>query len=137
MKYAGAHVSASGGVYNAAINAAEIGAKAFALFTRNQKRWVSAPLKDKDIELFKENLGKSGISADMVLPHDSYLINLGNPDPDKRKKSYDAFLDEIKRVEQLGLKYLNFHPGSHLKENTEDECIQIIADSLNNIFREN
>ncbi len=136
MKYAGAHVSASGGVFNAPINAAQIGAKSFALFTRNQKRWLSSPFKEKDIEQFKENLCKSGISANMVLPHDSYLINLGNPDPEKRKKSYDAFLDEITRVDQLGLKYLNFHPGSHLKEVSEDECIQIIADSLNNIFRE-
>ena len=136
MKYAGAHVSASGGVFNAPLNASEIGAKSFAFFTRNQKRWHSPPFKDKDIALFKENLEKSGIKPDYVLPHDSYLINLGNPDPVKRKKSYDAFTDELVRVEQLGLKYLNFHPGSHLKEVSEDECIEIIALSLNDVFNE-
>lgn len=135
MKYAGAHVSASGGVFNAPLNASEIGAKSFAFFTRNQKRWHSPPFKDKDIALFKENLEKSGIKPDYVLPHDSYLINLGNPDPVKRKKSYDAFTDELVRVEQLGLKYLNFHPGSHLKEVSEDECIEIIALSLNDVFK--
>ena len=136
MKYAGAHVSASGGVFNAPLNASEIGAKSFAFFTRNQKRWHSPPFKDKDIALFKENLEKSGIKPEYVLPHDSYLINLGNPDPVKRKKSYDAFTDELVRVEQLGLKYLNFHPGSHLKEVSEDECIEIIALSLNDVFKE-
>ncbi len=136
MKYIGAHVSAAGGVFNAPLNASLIGAKAFALFTRNQKRWTSPPLGDKDISLFREYLEKSEISPEQVLPHDSYLINLGNPDPDKRKKSYDAFLDEIRRVEQLGLKYLNFHPGSHLKEVSEEQCIEIIADSLNSIMKE-
>ena len=135
MKYIGAHVSASGGVFNAPLNAAGIGAKAFALFTRNQKRWVSTPLKEGEIKLFKENLEKSEILPDMVLPHDSYLINLGNPDPEKREKSFNAFFDEISRVDQLGLKYLNFHPGSHLKEVSEDECIEIIAASLNDVFR--
>ena len=136
MKYIGAHVSAAGGVYNAPVNAAEIGAKAFALFTRNQKRWTSPPLKEKDISLFREKMNISGTLPEYVLPHDSYLINLGNPDPEKRQKSYDAFLDEIKRVEQLGLKYLNFHPGSHLKEISEEQCIELIADSLNSILRE-
>ena len=136
MKYIGAHVSAAGGVFNAPLNASLIGAKAFALFTRNQKRWTSPPLGDKDISLFREYLEKSEISPEQVLPHDSYLINLGNPDLDKRKKSYDAFLDEIRRVEQLGLKYLNFHPGSHLKEVSEEQCIEIIADSLNSIMKE-
>ena len=134
MKYIGAHVSASGGISNAPLNAAEIGAKAFALFTRNQKRWVSPPLREEEITMFKENLEKSEILPEMVLPHDSYLINLGNPDPEKREKSTNAFLDEIIRVDQLGLKYLNFHPGSHLKEVSEDECIEIIASSLSTMY---
>ena len=131
MKYIGAHVSAAGGIYNAPFNASLIGGKAFALFTRNQKRWVSPPFREKDITEFKKNLEKSGILPEHVLPHDSYLINLGNPDPEKRLKSYDAFVDEMIRVRQLGLKYLNFHPGSHLKEVSEEECIEIIALSLN------
>lgn len=131
MKYIGAHVSAAGGLFNAPSSAAKIGAKAFAFFTKNQKQWSAKPLTDEDIKLFKESMKKAGISADYVLPHDSYLINLGNPDNEKRKKALDAFTDELVRVGQLGLKLLNFHPGSHLKLVSEDECLDLIADSMN------
>lgn len=131
MKYIGAHVSASGGVENAPINAAQIGAKAFALFTKNQRQWFSAPLSDKSITLFKENCEKAGISADHILPHDSYLINLGHPTEEGIEKSRTSFLDEMKRCEQLGLKLLNFHPGSHLKEISTEECLKRIAESIN------
>lgn len=130
MKFTGAHVSAAGGVENAPVRAAEIGASAFALFTKNQKRWVSPPLTEESIKAFKENLAESGISPDHVLPHDSYLINLGNPDPEKRKKSVTAFIDEALRAKQLGLELLNFHPGSHLKQISEKECIGLIAEGI-------
>jgi deoxyribonuclease-4 len=130
-KYIGAHVSASGGVENSPINAAEIGATGFALFTKNQRQWNAKPLTDESIEAFKENCAKNGYTADMILPHDSYLINLGNPDPEKREKSLTSFIHELHRCEQLGLKYLNFHPGSHLREITEDECLKLIADEMN------
>ncbi len=136
MKFIGAHVSASGGVENAPLNAGAIGAKAFALFTKNQKRWISPPLSDNSIQNFQLNLDKAEISTDMVLPHDSYLINLGNPDPEKRRKSYNAFVDELKRVEQLGLSLLNFHPGGHLKLETEEECIKLVAEGINNALDE-
>ena len=131
MKYIGAHVSAAGGVENAPLNAAEIGANAFALFTKNQRQWQATPLTDESIEAFGRNLAKSGIDPSKVLPHDSYLINLGNPDPEKRKKSLEAFIDELHRAEQLGLKLLNFHPGSHLKQVDEDDGLKIIAASMN------
>ncbi len=131
MKYIGAHVSAAGGVQNAPENAKAIGANAFALFTKNQRQWQARPLGDEEIALFKANLNASGIAPEYVLPHDSYLINLGNPDPDKRKKSYDSFLDEIIRAEQLGLSLLNFHPGSHLKLISEDDCLKLIAEAMN------
>ncbi|BBG66668.1 endonuclease IV [Hydrogenimonas sp.] len=130
-KYVGAHVSASGGVYNAPLNAKEIGAKAFALFTKNQRQWSAKPLDDETIELFKKNLEASGIEPKHVLPHDSYLINLGHPEEEKRKKSLDAFIDEVRRCGQLGLDKLNFHPGSHLKKIGEEECLDRIADSMN------
>ncbi len=136
MKFLGAHVSAAGGVENAPLRAAEIGARAFALFTRNQKRWVSPPLKEDSISAFKSNLAASGIKPEHVLPHDSYLINLGNPDPEKRKKSLDAFIDESRRVEQLGLSLLNFHPGSHLKQISENDCIKLIAESIDTAAEE-
>ena len=131
MKFVGAHVSAAGGVENAPVNANKIGAKAFALFTRNQKQWKSKPLTDESIVKFQENLREFGYSADHILPHDSYLINLGNPDPEGLEKSRAAFLDEMKRCGQLGLKYLNFHPGSHKNMISEEECMDVIAESVN------
>jgi len=134
MKYVGAHVSSSGGVQNAPLNAQKINAKAFALFTKNQKRWYAKPLEENTIKQFKENLKKVDIKPEHVLPHDSYLINIGNPDPEKRKKSVNALLDELKRVEKLGLFYLNFHPGSHLKQISETECLDLISDGINYIL---
>ena len=131
MKYVGAHVSASGGVENAPVNAHKIGAKAFALFTKNQRQWFSAPLTRKNIDGFKANCEKYGYSPGHILPHDSYLINLGNPVPENLDKSRKAFLDEMQRCEQLGLELLNFHPGSHLKQISEETCLRTIAESIN------
>lgn len=133
-KYIGAHVSATGGVYNAPENAHNIGARAFALFTKNQKRWEAKPLTSSEIQKFKANMEKYGYKPEFVLPHDSYLINLGNEDLEKREKSLTAFIDELIRCEQLGLKYLNIHPGSHLKEISEDKCLENIADCINKAF---
>ncbi len=129
--YVGAHVSASGGVQNAPLNAKKIGANAFALFTKNQRRWVAKPLEEKTIVSFKKNCAALKIMPEQILPHDSYLINLGHPETEALQKSRDAFLDEIQRCEQLGLVYLNFHPGSHLRTITESECIAKIAESIN------
>ena len=131
MKYVGAHVSASGGVSKAPINAHEIGAKAFALFTRNPSRWQSAPIPDKEANAFKENCAKFGYTPDLILPHDSYLINLGSPDTESLEKSRQSFLDEMRRCEQLGLTMLNFHPGSHLNKISVDDCLDRIAESIN------
>ena len=130
-KFVGAHCSASGGVFNAVYNAQEIGAKAFALFTKNQKRWEAKPLETKVIDKFKKALEESKILPRHILPHDSYLINLGHPDEQKLIKSRMAFIDEIERCSILGLDRLNFHPGSHLKEISEDECLDKIAESIN------
>ena len=131
MKYIGAHVSASGGVEFAPINAHEIGANAFALFTKNQRQWVSAPLTEESIRLFKENCEKYNFQADYILPHDSYLINLGHPEEEGLAKSRAAFLDEMQRCEQLGLKLLNFHPGSSLNKIAIEDCLALIAESIN------
>ena len=131
MKYIGAHVSASGGVENAPENAHNIGATAFALFTKNQRQWVSAPLSAKSIDLFKERCQTYGYTARQILPHDSYLIKLGHPQTEGLEKSRAAFLDEMQRCEQLGLTLLNFHPGSHLKEISIDACLDRIAESIN------
>ncbi len=135
-KYVGAHVSASGGVQNAPLNASKIGAKAFALFLKNQRQWKAKPYDEKTIEAFRENLRKADIAPDYVLPHDSYLINLAHPEIDAHKKSLDAFIDEMKRAEQLGLKLLNFHPGSHLSKISEEEGLKRVAESINQALTE-
>jgi len=131
MKRVGAHVSAGGGVENAPLNAKKIGAKAFALFTKNQRQWKAKPLTNDNIEKFRQNCEDAGYLPEHVLPHDSYLINLGHPEKEGLEKSRDAFLDEMQRCEQLGLKLLNFHPGSHLKKIEEDACLKRIAESIN------
>jgi deoxyribonuclease IV len=131
MKYIGAHVSASGGVDNAPLNANAIGARAFALFTKNQKQWFANPLSLATIKLFRDNCEKYDYKPFQILPHDSYLINAGHPDAIQLEKSRNALLDEMQRCEQLGLDRLNFHPGSHLKEISEEECLSRIAESIN------
>ncbi len=136
MKYIGAHVSSSGGVENAPINAFSIGAKAFALFTKNQRQWVSAPLSEKSIEQFKANCKKYGFEPWQILPHDSYLINLGHPEAEGLDKSRLAFVDEMQRCEQLGLDRLNFHPGSHLDKIDTHSCLLRIAESINIALQE-
>lgn len=131
MKYIGAHISASGGVENAPLNAKEIGAKAFAFFTRNQRQWVSKPYETKSIDLFKSRCDELGFLPDNILPHGSYLINLGHPEEEALQKSRAAFLDEMLRCEQLGLNRYNFHPGSHLHKMDVDACLDRIAESIN------
>jgi deoxyribonuclease IV len=131
MKYVGAHVSASGGVQNAPLNAQLIGAKAFALFTKNQRQWISNPLTKASIKEFRENCEKLDFKPFQILPHDSYLINLGHPETEPLEKSRASFLDEMQRCEQLGLDRLNFHPGSHLNLISIEDCLRRIAESIN------
>ncbi|WP_314343600.1 deoxyribonuclease IV [Haemophilus parahaemolyticus] len=131
MKYIGAHVSASGGVEQAVLRAVDIGANAFALFTKNQRQWKAAPLKAETIEKFKRFCQVHHFTADQILPHDSYLINLGSPEVEGLEKSRVAFIDEMERANQLGLKLLNFHPGSHLNKISNQDCLARIAESIN------
>ncbi|MFC5076632.1 Endonuclease 4 [Vibrio thalassae] len=130
-KFIGAHVSAAGGVDNVPQRANEIGANAFALFTKNQRQWVAKPLTEEVIQRFKSECQKYSFRAEQILPHDSYLINLGAPELDKLEKSRAAFIDEMERSQQLGLTLLNFHPGSHLKKLSESDCLDRIAESIN------
>ena len=134
MKLVGAHVSVEQGVSHAPLNARAIGARSFALFTRNPSRWTSKAISAKEADLFKANCEECGYTPSVILPHDSFLINLGSPDPDKLQKSRAAFLDEMRRCEQLGLTMLNFHPGSHMREMEVDQCLDLIATSINMIL---
>ena len=131
MKYFGAHVSASGGVENAPANARRIGATAFALFTKNQRQWSAAPLAAPQIEAFRRACAEGGYAPAQILPHDTYLINLGHPDAEALEKSRAAFVEEMRRCEQLGLDRLNFHPGSHLRQISEEASLDRIAESIN------
>ncbi|MEW4515590.1 deoxyribonuclease IV [Proteus vulgaris] len=131
MKFVGAHVSAAGGVDQAVLRAHEIKATAFALFTKNQRQWKAAPLSTEVIDKFKKNCELYGYGPSQILPHDSYLINLGHPEEEALEKSRVAFLDEMQRCEQLGIELLNFHPGSHLNKIDVDKCLQKIAQSIN------
>ncbi|WP_407332208.1 deoxyribonuclease IV [Enterovibrio sp. 27052020O] len=131
MKFIGAHVSAAGGVDKAPVNAAEIGANAFAVFTKNQRQWQAKPLEAATVASFKAKCQALGFAPEAILPHDSYLINLGAPEEDKLIKSRDAFIDEMERCQTLGLPLLNFHPGSHLKKISEEACLSLIAESIN------
>ncbi len=135
-KKIGAHVSASGGVENAPLNAGQLKAKAFALFTKNQRQWQARPLSKLSISRFDENCLQYGFSKRFILVHDSYLINLGNPVKEAHDKSYKAFLDELNRCQQLGLTLLNFHPGSHLNQIAENDCLKKIAESVNTALAE-
>lgn len=131
MKYIGAHVSAAGGVENAPLNAGEIDATAFALFTKNQRQWTAKPLETATIDAFKSNCDSLGFTPESILPHDSYLINLAHPEAEPLEKSRKAFIDEMERCEQLGLTLLNFHPGSHLRKIPIDTALDCVAESIN------
>lgn len=131
MKLIGPHVHTTGGVQNAPLNAKKVGATAFGIFTKNQRRWVAKPLETTAIDQFKVNMEKCGYDPRAVLAHDSYLINIGNPDPVPREQSLDALIDEMERCRLLGLPWLNIHPGSHVNAAGESECLSLIAGSLN------
>ena len=135
-KFLGAHVSVNGGVFKAPKNAHDIGGVAFAMFLKNQKRWVAKDYDDKIINKFKDEINKYNFSPDYIMPHAGYLINLANNDPEKWNKSYDALVDELKRGEQLGLKYINLHCGSHLGLISVEEGCELIAKGINDAIKE-
>ncbi len=126
----GAHTSAAGGLHLALREGKEIGATTVQLFTRNQKRWESKPLEKTEITLFQEALQETQLSH--IMSHDSYLINLGCPNPENLHKSRKAFLEEVLRCQQLGITYLNFHPGAAL-DSSEEQCLNTIIESLEEI----
>jgi len=126
----GAHVSTSGGVDKAPSRGREIGCDGMQVFTRNQRSWRATPLGKEEIAAFREDRERLAIRT--VMSHDSYLINLASPEPDKRERSIQAFEAELVRCHQLGIEMLNFHPGSHLNTGVE-AGITTLCDSLNRI----
>ena len=136
MKFLGAHVSTAGGLDQAPLNAMEIGAKAFALFVKPQRQWVAPPLSEEAIASFKKNLSASGIVPEKVLPHASYLINMASPDDAARAKSLESLKGEMRRCAELGLPWLNIHPGSIVGVGTREEGVIRIADTVNKALAE-
>ena len=124
----GAHTSTSGGVSKAVERAEKLGFTAMQIFTKNNNRWLAKPLDEKEICKFKLSLEHSNIK--IVVAHDSYLINLCATNLVLLEKSRVAFIDELTRCEELGVPYLNFHPGSHTGRG-EDEGLKVIAESIN------
>src|SRR5579872_4419765 len=100
----GAHTSAAGGVSNALYEGQEIGATTIQLFTSNQKQWHGRKIGAEEVKLWEKALEETGIRE--VMSHDSYLINLGTPDPDLLRKSRLAFHDEIQRCHLLKIPYM-------------------------------
>jgi deoxyribonuclease-4 len=123
----GAHTSAAGGVFNALLEGRDIGATTIQLFTNNQRQWASRPLTEETINRFKKTLEETGLKE--IMSHDSYLINLGSPDPLNLEKSLNSFRQEIQRCIDLGVTYLNFHPGAAIKDDPQ-ACLDRISDSL-------
>ena len=136
MKWIGAHVSAEGGVHQAPLNASAIGARAFALFVKNQRQWQAKPLEPAVREAFAANLAAGGFTAAQVLPHAGYLINLANPDPGAHVRSTDSFINEMRRCADLGLDRLNLHPGSHLRQCSVNEAVGNVARAANRALAE-
>jgi deoxyribonuclease-4 len=132
--YVGAHVSAAGGVDNAPANAHEIGATALSLFTRNQRQWTAKPYEEETIERFHAAMAEFGYSADQAMPHASYLVNLGSPSDETREKSIGGLADELSRTVTLGMRWLNFHPGTSKGELDEDATLRRIADGMDQVL---
>lgn len=123
----GAHTSAAGGVFNALYEGQKIGATTIQFFTSNQRQWNARSLSQEVISKWNEARLETGIKS--IMSHDSYLINLGAPDPEVLVKSRHAFREEIIRCLQLGVSLLNFHPGSALQAGV-DNCLNKIIESL-------
>ncbi len=111
MLILGAHNSIAGGLHNAVAQCQEIGGETLQMFCKNQRQWNAKPLEQEAIDLFRNAVEAAGVGPIMV--HDSYLINMGSPDDEKRERARQAFMAELERCEQLGVAFLNFHPGSH------------------------
>jgi deoxyribonuclease IV len=126
----GAHTSAAGGAFNALLEGKKIGATTIQLFTANQKRWEGKALSDEDVKAWKKTLAETGLKK--IMSHDSYLINLGCPNEETLHKSRTAFREELIRCHQLGIDFLNFHPGAALQESPE-KCLDLIVESLNEL----
>lgn len=129
--FIGAHVSASGGPHTTIPRIKSIGGNAFALFLKNQRQWSAAALKSEDVEKFKKLMAECSLDRYHIIPHGSYLINLGSPDPNTFEKGFESFLDDLQRCHKLGIPFYNIHPGSTVGKCSAAESIGKIASAIN------
>ena len=136
MYFVGPHVSSGGGVEQAPVNAAAMGATGFGMFTKNQMQWHAAALSAANRTQFAAALQANRYTPQQVLPHAGYLINLANPDETAHAKALDSFIGELRRCAELGLHMLNFHPGSHLRKTDSTAACARVAESINQALRQ-
>lgn len=127
----GAHMSLAGGVDKSIDRGAKLGCTAIQIFTKNATQWKARPLGTEEVADFKRKRSASGM---LVVAHDSYLINLGSPDPALWKKSVAAFLHEMERAEALELPYLVMHPGAHKDAGTK-AGLRTVIKAFNSLLR--
>jgi deoxyribonuclease-4 len=124
---AGAHMSIAGGIYKALERGKRVGCRTIQIFLKNNNQWKAKALEEQDRLLFQKTQERSGIRP--VVAHDSYLINLASPDPHLYRKSFNAFVEEMKRANFLGIPYLVLHPGAHKGEGAQ-KGIKRVAKAL-------
>lgn len=127
----GAHTSIQGGVINSLLLAKKLGFEALQIFTKNNNRWEAPRPDSETIDKFRKLYEEFNFK--FIISHNSYLINLCSADESIREKSFIAFIDEIVRCEELGIKYLNFHPGNHSGQGRK-KGIELITYALNKTF---
>lgn len=151
----GAHVSAAGGqfssfnltilyllksmsigVHQSVLNSVHIGANAFALFLKSQRKWANPPLQDEHVATFHQFCKDHQYDqAQHVVPHGSYLVNLAHTDKTRTEQAYDSFVDDLKRAEKLGIRLYNFHPGNDQCGNRQ-AAIAHLASNINRAHSE-
>jgi deoxyribonuclease IV len=107
----GAHMSIAGGMHKAFERGKEVRCKTIQIFLKSSNQWKAKPLTEEDRMLFQKAQSSSRIFP--VIAHDSYLINLASPDRNLNRKSLDAFIEEMRRANFLGVPFINLHPGAH------------------------
>jgi deoxyribonuclease IV len=132
MPLFGAHMSVAGGCHNALLAAKKHGCEALQIFTKNSNQWLGKPQTAEDAALFKLTLRDTQVRA--MVAHDSYLINLASPDKELYRRSVEAFVDELRRAEGLGLDFLVFHPGA-ATDDDEAAGLNRVAKALNEVLR--
>jgi len=128
----GAHMSISGGVFNAILSGEELGCTTIQIFTKNNNQWKAKELTSAEVEEFFQQQKRTNISP--IVGHNGYLINLASPKEDIFALSKESMLVELQRAEKLGLPYLVIHPGSHLGTG-EKEGIKKIAGAINQLHQ--